>query len=220
MMKTITPETLLLLSLAIGAVPLLVGVGTCYLKFSIVLSMLRSGFGTQQAPSASLVLALSMVMSLTVMQPVIRETSEKFSSLRFIDLRSVSLQGLIAQGRDLSLPWLAFLRQHSGERELQTFQRLCAGVGDSEVARTDSADISLTTALGAFVLSEIKHGFIIAFVLLLPFFVIDLIVGNILIAMGLTMMSPSTISLPLKLLLFVSSDGWLLLAKGLISAYR
>jgi type III secretion protein R len=74
--------------------------------------------------------------------------------------------------------------------------------------------------LGAFVLSEIKKGFLIAFLLLIPFFVIDLVVGNILVALGLTMMSPSTVSLPLKLLLFVSSDGWLLIAKSLIAAYR
>lgn len=78
----------------------------------------------------------------------------------------------------------------------------------------------IVTALGAFVVSEIKKGFMIAFLLLIPFFALDLIVGNILVALGLTMMSPSTISLPLKLLLFVSSDGWLLLARSLISAYQ
>jgi type III secretion protein R len=74
--------------------------------------------------------------------------------------------------------------------------------------------------MAAFVLSEIKKGFLIAFILLIPFFVIDLIVGNLLVALGLTMMSPSTVTLPLKVLIFVSTDGWLLLAKGLVASYR
>jgi type III secretion protein R len=84
----------------------------------------------------------------------------------------------------------------------------------------DRERVSLVTALAAFVLSEIKKGFTLAFFLLVPFFVIDLIVSNVLVAMGLTMMSPVVVGLPIKLLLFITSDGWLLLSRSLIRAYQ
>lgn len=215
-MKTLSPETLLVVSLGLGLVPILIAIGTCYLKFSIVLSLLRTGFGTQQAPSSSLVMALSMVMSLAVMQPVIEKTHAAFEQVKIADARNGTLGELLKRGEDVAKPWRGFLLEHSGERELRTFQRLSL----SPDGATSSDEVPLTTAMAAFVLSEIKKGFLIAFILLIPFFVIDLIVGNLLVALGLTMMSPSTVTLPLKILLFVSTDGWLLLAKGLISSYR
>jgi flagellar biosynthetic protein FliP len=85
---------------------------------------------------------------------------------------------------------------------------------------TTREDVATSVAVGAFVLSEIKKGFILAFFLLIPFFVIDLVVANLLVAMGLTMMSPVIVSLPIKILIFISTDGWLLLAKNLIQAYQ
>ena len=219
-MKTLSPEVLLLVSLGIGLVPILIAIGTCYLKFSIVLSLLRSGFGTQQAPSASMVMALSMVMSLVVMQPVISKTREALGNVSVAELSKGKFDEVLKHGDGLVVPWRTFLLQHSGERELETFRRLNGGITVAPEKFASSDDTTLVTALGAFVLSEIKKGFVIAFLLLIPFFVIDLIVGNLLVALGLTMMSPSTVGLPLKLLLFISSDGWLLLAKSLISAYR
>jgi type III secretory pathway component EscR len=219
-MKTLSPEALLIVSLGIGLVPIVIAMGTCYLKFSIVLSLLRSGFGTQQAPSTSLVMALSMVMSLVVMQPVIRDTQRALGDLNVSTLATAKVGELLKRGEAMTLPWRTFLLAHSGERELETFRRLSVSAASSTEVASAPADASLVTILGAFVLSEIKKGFLISFILLIPFFVIDLVVGNILVALGLTMMSPSTVSLPLKLLLFVSSDGWLLLAKSLISAYR
>lgn len=215
-MKTLSPETLLIVSLGIGLVPILIAIGSCYLKFSIVLSLLRSGFGTQQAPSSSLVMALSMVMSLVAMQPVIEGTTVALTRSQILEGRPPKLNELLTRGEEVILPWRDFLLAHSGERELQTFQRLAA----SENGGERKVELGLTTIVAAFVLSEIKKGFLIAFVLLIPFFVIDMVVSNILVALGLTMMSPITVSLPLKLLLFVSSDGWLMLAKGLIAAYR
>jgi type III secretion protein R len=216
MMTTLSPETLLIVSLALGLVPILIALGTCYLKFSIVLSLLRSGFGTQQAPSSSLVMALSMVMSLSVMEPVIHKTFAAFSQVKITDAREGVFDQLRKGGEEVVAPWREFLLAHAGDREVETFQRLAI----TEQGAPVDQKISLSTAMAAFVLSEIKKGFLIAFILLIPFFVIDLIVGNLLVALGLTMMSPNTVSLPLKILLFVSTDGWLLLAKGLISSYR
>jgi flagellar biosynthetic protein FliP len=117
-------------------------------------------------------------------------------------------------------PWRDFLVQHCGERELSAFTSWeNRGSPHTEIA-VDRTKVSVITALAAFVLSEIKRGFTLGFFLLIPFFVIDLVVANLLVAMGLTMMSPVIVSLPIKLLLFVSSDGWLMLAQNLMKAYQ
>lgn len=205
-----------MVSLGIGIVPILISVGTCYLKFSIVLSLLRSGFGTQQAPSASMVMALSMVMSLVVMQPVIHGTMERMKDIKVSEITGASVGTILKHASGVSAPWREFMVKHTGERERETFARFSLAAE----AQEKTTNVGIAHELGAFVLSEIKKGFLIGFILLIPFFVIDIIVANILVALGLTMMSPSTVSLPLKLLLFVSSDGWLLLVKSLIAAYQ
>lgn len=220
MMNHVSPEFLLVASVGIAAVPLLIAVGSCYLKFSIVLSILRSGFGTQQAPSAALVMGLSLVMSLVVMQPVLSKTTEALSEVQIGDLHGMSLKSLLRKGESVVAPWRQFLLQHSGDKELTVFR----SIADPEITQVEAQvkreEIPIVTALAAFVLSEIKKGFVLAFFLLLPFFVIDLVVSNVLVAMGLTMMSPVVVSLPIKLLLFVTSDGWLLLSRALIKAYQ
>jgi type III secretory pathway component EscR len=219
-MKTISPEVLLVTTVLIAMVPLVIAVGTCYLKFSIVLSLLRSGFGTQQAPSAAMVTALSVVMSLMVMQPVVRGISERIGAVSLSEIASTSLPVVMEIGGDLLTPWREFLLTHSGERELRVFSELAGAEPIPDGAQLDRSHVRTPTALAAFVVSEIKKGFTLGFFLLIPFFVIDLVVGNLLVAMGLTMMSPVIVSLPIKLLLFVSSDGWLLLAQSLIKAYQ
>ncbi len=219
-MSHASPEVLLLVSVGIAAVPLLIGVGSCYLKFSIVLSFLRSGFGTQQAPSSALVMGLSLIMSLVVMQPVLSKTTEAISELQLHDLPSHPIQSLLKSGAGVAAPWKGFMLQHCGDRELRVFSSLSDGSLGNDNVDGKQEDMPLVTVLAAFVLSEIKKGFTLAFLLLIPFFVIDIIVSNLLVAMGLTMMSPVVVSLPLKILLFISSDGWLLLSRSLIRAYQ
>lgn len=220
-MKIASPETLLIASLGVALVPLLISVATCYLKFTIVLSILRSGFGTQQAPSASLIMALSLTMSLVVMQPVVTKTVQRLSAVSVDQLITQPIEGVLEKAREVASPWRTFLEQHCGERELLLFRELAqepaVGVADVQAGPEGA---SLVTVMAAFVLSEIKKGFVIAFFLLIPFFVIDMVVANLLVGMGLTMMSPVIVSLPLKLLLFVASDGWLLLAQSLVRSYR
>ena len=258
-MKALSPESLLVVSVLVACVPLLISIGTCYLKFSIVLGMLRSGFGTQQAPSNSLGLALSIVMSLAVMQPVAQQVEQRFSGVKWGELDSRPIGELIVRAREVVEPWYTFMLDHSGERELEVLAGVMSrdaqsgagrlkGAAPNDSAGGDATGIgpyarqkrsplppapvaaavptalpvphSLQVVFGAFVLSEIKRGFMTAFLLLLPFFVIDLVVANVLVGMGLTMVSPVVVSLPLKLLLFISTDGWLLLVKNMVSAYQ
>jgi len=199
---------------------LMIAIGTCYLKFSIVLSLLRSGFGTQTAPSAALVMALSLVMSLIVMQPVLTQSADKLADLKIQEISSLNFKVISQRCAEIINPWKGFLVAHSGDKELTVFNTLGKQQPLDEAQVVDRSNVPIVTAVAAFVLSEIKKGFTLAFFLLIPFFVIDLVVANLLVAMGLTMMSPVIVSLPIKLLLFVSSDGWLLLARNLIQAYR
>ncbi|MCB0335660.1 MAG: EscR/YscR/HrcR family type III secretion system export apparatus protein, partial [Bdellovibrionales bacterium] len=116
-------------------------------------------------------------------------------------------------------PFAEFMRFHSGKRELETLQRLAPSL-ERELSQ-DSSDepTALHIALPAFVLTELKEAFAMGFVLLLPFLAIDLIVANILVGLGMFMVSPVMVALPLKLLLFIMADGWLLLTQGLIRSY-
>jgi len=165
-------------------------------------------------------MGLSLVMSLVVMQPVLTKTTEALSEMQISELQASPIKSLLRKGEGVVAPWRQFLLRHSGDRELQVFSSIMdPSLAGAEV-EVKREDVPLITALAAFVLSEIKKGFVLAFFLLIPFFVIDLIVSNVLVAMGLTMMSPVVVSLPIKLLLFVTSDGWLLLSRSLIRAYQ
>ncbi len=226
-MKSLSPESLLVFSLLLALIPLLAAVGTCYLKCSIVLSLLRSGFGTQSTPSNILVMALSLVLTLSVMEPVVTEIWGEVGAWKADEVARLSLKSLGERSTRALKPWRDFLVEHSGPRELAMFAELHAEAakGNSvSCARTGGGGcgdhITAASILGAFVLSEIRRGFVTAFALLIPFFVIDLVVSNVLVGLGLTMMSPVVIGLPLKLLLFISCDGWLSLARGLIESYR
>lgn len=223
-MKFTSPESLLILSLVLACIPLMVVTATCYLKCSVVLSLLRGGFGTQQAPSNSMVMALALVVSLAVMEPVGREVYSSVSTMRVNDLSRMPVALLAERLSSVLEPWTRFLRAHSGERELEVFAAAASKnhtekVADSKAAEPAEKRIGPVQLLGAFVLSEIRRGFVAAFILLIPFFVIDIVVANVLVGLGLTMMSPVVVSLPLKLLLFITCDGWLLLAQGFMRSY-
>jgi len=212
------PEGLLVASVVLAALPIVVVTGTCYLKFSIVLGLLRSGFGTQQTPGNALIFGLATSLSLVVMQPVLSDTATRLAQTRPSDIGKLRLSDLSTTGRHLAGPWKRFMLSHTGVRELAFFEELSAD--EAATPFIGPSEPSLAIAVGAFVLSEVKTGFLTGLLLLLPFFVIDVVVANILVGMGLTMMSPITVSLPLKVLLFVTTDGWLLLANTLARTYQ
>ena len=220
-MKFASPEHLLVISLVLAVIPLMVVTATCYLKCSVVLSLLRGGFGTQQAPSNSMVMALSLVVSIAVMEPVGREVYGLVSTLRPQELARMPIATLAEQVGKVLEPWARFLHKHCGERELRVFSEKLDGETVVDLKRDESpSKVGPIQLLGAFVLSEIRRGFVAAFILLIPFFVVDIVVANVWVGLGLTMMSPVVVSLPLKLLLFITCDGWLLLAQGFMRSYN
>jgi type III secretory pathway component EscR len=211
-MGTTNPYLLLGIALLVGAVPILFGVTTAYLKVSIVLGMLRSGLGGQQVPGQLVTSAVAVALTCVIMGPTIEATGGRLAA---VDWRAGARDPIgvgSAALRSAAEPWREFLGRHAGAREVAVLSRRGAAAGDG-------AEPGLTVLAGAFVLSELKEAFVMAFVLLVPFVVIDFIVANILVGMGMVMVSPAIIALPLKLIVFVAADGWLVLAEALVRSY-
>jgi type III secretory pathway component EscR len=214
------PLWLVVAAFGLGLFPIAFGVVTAYLKISIVLGLLRSGLQSQQVPSNLVIMAVSAAITIFVMAPVIKASSDKFSQLdskKFVASPSASSIAALAP---VAEPWLAFMREHSGERELLALRTIDGAKVEDNSKGQKKDEVSFHILVTAFVLTELKEAFAMGFVLLLPFLVIDLIVGNVLVGLGMQMVSPALISLPLKLILFVISDGWLLISKGLIESYK
>jgi type III secretory pathway component EscR len=219
--ELINPVWYLASAVLFALIPVAVGLLTSYVKISIVLGIIKNALGTQHAPGAMVTLALSLALTGLTMNPVIKETVEISKTLDYaIISKSPSLEVIAALSPLLS-PWELFLRKNTGKRELAA---LSLAVNRSPEKAEEEIDIQqkieFSLLLPAFLLTELKEGFSMAFIVLLPFLAIDLIVSNILMGLGMMMVSPVLISLPIKLILFVISDSWLLIAQGLIRSYQ
>jgi type III secretion protein R len=214
---TSQPQSLLLLTMALALLPVAVTMGTSYVKVSVVLGILRQGLGTQSAPSSLVIAGLSLALSALVMQPVITETQAKLPKLSLAQLEKMPVNEIGALAHSLSEPWRRFLKDHAGSAELSRLQALATR--DAASAPIAPTEPSLVVLIGAFLVTELKEAFCIGFLLLLPFLVIDTVVANLAVGLGLTMLNPSMITLPLKLLLFYSADGWLGLSDALVRSY-
>jgi type III secretory pathway component EscR len=236
-MTTLNPFWLILLTALLALIPVMIGLVTSYVKVSVVLGMLRSGLGAQQVPGNLVVMAVSLAITFYVMSPVVLETAELAEQINFsIVLKNPSIESL-EKLAPLFEPWREFMRKHAGQRELKALGEMrVSALADlpglkggnppavvqapsNAVSKNLQEDPPLRVLLIAFVLTELKEAFAMGFVLILPFLVIDLIVANLLAGLGMFMVSPLLISLPLKLILFVVSDGWVLLTRGLINSY-
>ncbi len=227
-LSTFNPYWLVFFSLLFAIVPVLIGVCTSYLKISVVLGMLKSGLGTQHTPSNLIVMSLSIALSIFVMAPVIEESIKAIDASEGVSLNNPPELKSIDKFQPIIKPWKTFMQTHAGEREVATFLDIEKELSAKKIkeetedtkAEQEVKELDLRILIPAFLLTEIKEAFAMGFLLLLPFLVIDLIVANVLAGMGMYMLSPVMISLPLKLLFFVLSDGWLLLCKSLVMSYN
>ena len=222
-METLHPIWLITTAATLAAVPIILGLATSYLKVSIVLGMTRSALGTQQVPSGLVIMGLSLAITLFMMAPVIEKCMANVPDTIVADLKEGLTKDQFTKIAVAFQPWIDFLEAHAGVRELNLLTRLADSEFSSSENSTElsesASNVSIRILLPAFVLTELKEAFTMAFVLLLPFLAIDLVVANILVGLGMYMVSPVMISLPIKLILFVVSDGWMLLVKGLIQSY-
>ena len=188
---------------------------TSYVKLVIVLSLVRNALGIQQIPPNMVINGLSIILSIYIMAPVAYDTYDILAA-NPVDTNNVeSITNTVTLAKE---PIRAFLVQHANQREKKFFLASARELWPPE--RTENlAEDDLMILVPAFTASEITAAFQIGFLIYLPFIVIDIIVSNILLAMGMMMVSPMTISLPFKLLLFVVADGWTRLIHGLVLTY-
>jgi type III secretion protein R len=200
----------------LALVPFAIVMLTSFSKIVVVLSMVRSALGTQQAPPTMVLTGLAAVLTAHVMAPTMERM---WTTGRQVEAE-VGL-GREALGRVGSVfePLRQFLVKHGSPEERARFvdmaRELRAGDAEAQVSEDD-----LSIVIPAFVITELKEAFIIAFLLFLPFLVLDMLLANVLLALGMQTLSPSQVSLPFKVLLFVAVDGWALLSRGLILGYR
>jgi flagellar biosynthetic protein FliP len=201
---------IILLLTVISVAPSLLVLCTSFTRIVIVLSLTRNALGIPQIPPQQVVVGLSLLLSLFVMGPTLSEMND----VGLKPLMDGDITTSVAIER-AQVPLRGFLMAHTREAELELF--VDAADVETPVARDD---VPLTALVPAFVLSELKSGFIIGFVIFVPFLVIDLVVSAVLMGLGMMMLPPSFVSLPFKLLLFVMLDGWMLVAGTLLTSYR
>ncbi|KGS77284.1 type III secretion apparatus protein, YscR/HrcR family [Burkholderia pseudomallei MSHR4032] len=214
---------LIVLLTAATLVPFVVAAGSCFIKFSIVLVLVRNALGIQQVPSNLALNSIALIMSLFVMMPV-AQSAYRYLQHHPLDVMSgASVNEFIDGGLG---DYKRYLTRYSDPELVRFFERAQTArlKGDDAAAADaddapDGLDNSLFSLLPAYALTEIKSAFKIGFYLYLPFLVVDMVVSSVLLALGMMMMSPVTISVPIKLILFVAMDGWTLICKGLIEQY-
>ena len=186
---------------------------TSFLKIAVVLSIARSALGAPQVPPSTAVTGLALVLSLLVMAPV----AERAAALAGERPGEHGLAGATARLARAAGPVREFLARFARADDRAAFLDVARRLRAPEAAVP--ADDDLAVLAPAFVVSELRRAFTIGFVVFVPFLVVDLVVANVLLALGLTQLSPTSVALPFKLLLFVAVDGWKLLARALALSY-
>ncbi|EFE52614.1 type III secretion apparatus protein, YscR/HrcR family [Providencia rettgeri DSM 1131] len=195
--------------------PFVIAAGTCYLKISIVLIMVRNAMGVQQVPSTMVLNGIALLLSIFVMMPVLQDVNNHMRQEQ-VDFSNVeSIDNFVENGLG---GYKSYLKKYSDPQLVTFFESIQQGRSEEEIT-ADEGKATLFSLLPAYALSEIKSAFEIGFYIYLPFVVVDLVISSILLALGMMMMSPVTISIPVKLILFVAIDGWSLISKGLVMQY-
>jgi flagellar biosynthetic protein FliP len=180
---------------------------TSFTRFIVALSFLRSGLGLQSAPANLVLISLSLFMTFFVMAPTFDRAWQ--NGLKPLMDNQISQQDALAA---VSEPFREFMLSQVREKDMALFEGLSKG--RFEVTDRSKADLRLL--IPAFMISELRRGFEIGFLIVLPFLVIDMIVATLTMSMGMMMLPPSVISLPVKIMFFVLIDGWNLLIGSLV----
>ncbi len=182
---------------------------TSFLRFVIVFSMLKTAMGTQQVPPSIVIIGLSMILTFFTMGSTFQ---------RMYEMGSVPYkqnQNIVLAINEGSKPLKEFMMKQTRESDLAFFVEL-----SQKTPPKSPEEITIWQVAPAFIISELKTAFEIGFIIFVPFIVLDLVVANILLALGMFMLSPTIISLPFKLLIFIAVDGWALIVQGLVTSYN
>lgn len=182
---------------------------TSFLRFTIVFSMLKTAMGTQSVPPAIALIGLALIMTLYTMSPVFQSMYE---AGRVPYEQNGDIVLTLQKGSE---PLKEFMLKQTRQEDLAFF---------IEKTRTQMPEtpeeLTLWEVAPAYIISELKTSFEIGFIIFIPFIVLDLVVANILLALGMFMLSPTIVSLPFKLLIFIAVDGWSLIVKGLVESFN
>lgn len=201
----------------LSLVPLIVVTTTSFLKISLVLLVLRNALGVQQVPPTMAIYGIALAMSVFVMAPTVQEIGNRAMQ---IDAKAGGARSshILSQAREAFEPLRAFMLKYSHPDQREQFLASAKKLWPKDVAK-DAKSTDILVLIPAFVVSELQTGFEIGFLIYIPFVVIDLLVSNLLMALGMQQVSPQTITVPLKLLLFVMIDGWAKLLNSLAMSY-
>lgn len=224
-MFSTNPFSLIILLVSLSLLPFLAMIATSYLKIVVVMSLIRNALGIQSIPPNMVLNALAMILSFYIMAPTI---GKSWDMLKVgLETNGAQTENVLCETEVISAatePFREFLLHESDEKQIAFFTSTAEKLwtttdenGEEVPAIVDPQ--SYFILIPAFCVSELTKAFQIGFLVYLPFIAIDIIVSNILLAMGMMMVSPVTISLPFKLLLFVMVNGWTLLIQGLVQSY-
>jgi len=209
-LKDINPIIQILVVMTVfSLIPLIFCCMTSFLRFVIVFSMLKTALGTQSVPPSIVIIGLSVILTFFTMGPTFQ---------KMYDMGSVPYQkngNMIMAIEEGSKPLKEFMMKQTRESDLAFFIELSH---QKQPATPD--EITVWQVAPAYIMSELKTAFEIGFIIFVPFIVLDLVVANILLALGMFMLSPTIISLPFKLLIFIAVDGWALIVQGLVTSYN
>jgi len=216
-MTGINPLYLVLGLAILGLAPFFLMMVTSYVKIIVVISLVRNALGVQQIPPTMVVNGLAMILSIFIMAPIIMDTMDIINKSEISsNPQPAELITLIDRA---SPPLRRFLEANSSSTVTRMFVNTAKRIWPAERQKLATKD-NMLILVPSFTITELTHAFQIGFLLYLAFITIDLIISNILLAMGMMMVSPTTISLPFKLLLFITLDGWLKISQGLLLSYK
>ena len=203
------PVQLLMLMTVLTIAPSILILMTSFTRLVIVFAILRTALGLQQSPPTQVIIGLSLFLTFFIMNPVFTEIDDKALQPYLAGQLEQSEAMEVASG-----PIKGFMLEHTRDKDLVLFMDLG---GLPSVAKP--VDVPCHVLVPAYVISELRVAFQIGFMLFLPFLVVDLIVASVLMSMGMMMLPPVMISLPIKLLLFVLADGWYLIVESVVRGY-
>lgn len=215
---TDSPALVLGLVIALALVPYLAVMVTAFAKLVIVFSLLRNALGLQQTPPNLVINGLALILSVYVFYPVGLQMSDLAEKSMAGKPKMTELSQFVKVANDTKGPLVDFMVKHSTQAERDFFKRTAKKMLPPDKQNL-IGDNDLMVVIPAFTVAELSAAFKIGFMIFLPFLVIDLVVSNLLLGMGMMMLSPTTVSLPIKLMLFVALEGWSKLIRGLIETY-
>ncbi len=217
----VDPFSLAIFFALLGMIPLIVVTTTSFLKISLVLLVLRNALGVQQVPPTLAIYGIALSLTSFVMAPTLQSIGKELTSVASAYNRpdKQTQAPVLEQIRKAAEPLAVFMARFAKEDQIESVLDSARRLWPPEYAK-EASKKDFLILMPAFVISELQTGYEMAFLIFIPMVVIDLLIANLLMALGMQQVSPQTLSIPMKILLFVSVDGWGRLLNALAISYQ